>query len=207
MACEQNAKLPIIVNEKKYYLNNSKSKHITVGLSYDFGFQPCVTLGGNRIINPIILSEADWKELELYQSMLTTYFYCCEKPKLVTLTSVSIDFGTLSNNNKFIKIIDKQGNYICLGLETFTQLRCILPLIDFRLNSLRKLNFQNYFNSKLAMINDKTGDICQKILCSMNPAAEGDSENDVTIMELLYLYPGLPDFINHCSMPYYSTSF
>lgn len=204
---EQNAKLPIIVNERKYHLNNSKSKFVTVGLSYDFGFQPCITFGGDKTINPIVLSETDWKELELYQSMLVNYFYSCETYTPLSLSSISISFGRLINNNKFVKIMDKKGSYVCFGLESFTQLRCILPLIDFRLNSLKKLNFQNYFNTKIDMINDKSGDICQKILNSMTPAVDADSENDATMMELLYLYPSLPEFINLCNQTYYAATY
>lgn len=185
-------------------MNNSKSKYVTVGLSYDFQFQPCITLGGNKTF-PIVLSEFDWKELLQYQGLLANYFHSEESFPSEDFSSFTISFEKY-NDNKFIKIKNRRGNYVCIGSESLTQLWSIVPLINFRFDSLKKLDFQKYFNTKLSATSFRNGDICQQILTAAVPTAtNNDTENVNTIMELVYLHPTLPEFGFNCNLQYYTT--
>lgn len=194
---------PIIVNERKFHLNKSKSKHVSVGLAYDLGFQPCLTFSGNKT-RPVVLSEFEWRDFLQYQGVLTNYFYSRESFAPLSTPAFTVSFETY-NEVKYIKLENKQNDYICFGIESIAQLWLLLPLIDYRLNILKHQDFQNYFNSKLSLAQSKNGDVCQHILNVIAPANNPESENVSTMMELVYQHPGLPDFISKCNIQYYTT--
>lgn len=205
MSDNQSFKLaaPITVNERKFHLNKSKSKYLGVGLAYELGFQPCLIFSGNKT-RPVVLSELEWRDLLQFQGLLTNYFYSGETFLPLSTPAFTVSFESY-NEVKYIKLEDKHNNYICFGLESISQLWLLLPLIDYRLNILKKQDFQNYFNSKLSIAQSKNGDICQQILNVIAPANNPGSENVSTMMELVYQHPGLPEFISKCNLQYYTT--
>lgn len=170
-------------------------------MSYDFGFQPCLTFSGNKT-KPVVLNEYEWKELLQYQGVLTNYFYSPETFAPLSTQALTISFENY-NEVKFVKFEDKQNNYICFGIESLTQLWLLIPLIDYRLNFLKKQDFQSYFNSKLINAQGKTGDLCQQILNSISTVNSPCSENVSTMMELIYQHPNLPDFSSKHNLQYY----
>lgn len=194
---------PIIVNQKSYHLNKSKSKHVTVGLAYDFGFQPCLTFSGNKC-KPVVLNENEWRDLLQFQGILTNFFYSLEKFTTLSTQALTITFEHY-NDVKFVKLEDKRNNYICLGIESLSQLWVLIPLIDYRLNFLKKQDFQNYFNSKLINVQGKPGDLCQQIINSISTVNCPCSENVSTLMELVYQHPNLPEFSSRSDLHYYPT--
>lgn len=191
---------PVVVNEKTYHLNKSKSKFVTVGLAYDFGFQPCITFSGNKS-KTLLLSEYEWKELLQYQGLLTNYFYTQEVTAPLTTSALTISFENY-NDVKYIKLEDRHNSYVCFGIESVCQLWMLLPLIEYRLDMLRKQDFQNYFNCKLNIAVNKNGDIYQQIINVISAASNPDSENVSTMMELLFQHPNLPDFVQKCNFTY-----
>lgn len=193
---------PIVVNERKFHLNKSKSKHVSVGLAYDSGFQPCITLTGNKT-RPIVFSENEWRDFLQYQGLITNYFYCRETFAPLIASSFTLSFEN-HNDVKYMKLEDKHNDYICFGIESIAQLWVLLPLIDYRLDILKKQDFQNYFTSKLSLAHSKNGDICQQVLNVIAPTNNPGSENVSTMMELVYQHPCLPDFINKCNLHYYT---
>lgn len=194
---------PITVNERKFHLNKSKSKYVSVGLSYDLGFQPCITFSGNKT-RPVVLTEFEWRDFLQYQGLLTNYFYCRESFTPLTTPAFTISFESY-NDVKYIKLENKQGDYICFGTESIAQLWLLIPLIDYRLNTLKRQDFQNYFNTKLAAAQNKNGDVCEQILNVVAPLNNPDSENVSTMMELVCQHPSLPDFLTKCNIQYYTT--
>lgn len=192
--------LPVVVNEKTYPLNKSKSKFVTVGLAYDFGFQPSITFSGNKT-KTLQMNEYEWKELLQYQGVLTNYFYTRDVTPPITTSSLNISFENY-NDVKYIKLEDRQNSSVCLGIESICQLWMLLPLIEYRLEMLRKQDFQNYFNCKLNIAANKNGDVCQQIMNVISPTKNPGSENVSTMMELVIQHPNLSDFVQTCNFPY-----
>lgn len=151
-----------------------------------------------------MLNEYEWKDLLQYQGVLTNYFYSPETFATLSTQALTITFENY-NEVKYVKFEDKQNNYICFGIESLTQLWLLVPLIDYRLNFLRKQDFQTYFNSKLIIAQGKTGDLSQQILNSISTVNSPCCENVSTMMELIYQHPNLPDFSSKFTLQYYPT--
>lgn len=196
---------PVIVNEKRFHLNKSKSKFVAVGLSYDFCFKPCITFSGNKT-RPVLFNEFEWRDLLQYQGLLTNYFYSREVFAPIITSTFTLNFETY-NDVKYIKLEGKNDSYICFGIESITQLWLLLPLIDYKLNMLKKQDFQTYFNTKVTIAHSRDGDIYQQILNDIAPSTNQGSDNIATIMELVYQHPDLPDFLsNNYNLQYYTSN-
>lgn len=193
----------ILLNEKRYFLNKSRSKYVFIALSYDYGFQPCIALGGNKS-NPVVFTEFDWKEFTKYSGILTNYFYSTGHFDPISTTAFTITFESY-NDIKYIRVEDRQSNFICFGNESLCQLWQLLPLVDYRTEMLKRQDFQKYFNSQLNGATKKDGDICQQILNTISPSTNPGSENVSTMMELLYQHSYLPDFQHKYNLTYYTT--
>lgn len=192
---------PIVINEKTYHLNKSKSKYVTVGLAYESGFQPCITFSGKKS-RPLVLSEEEWQDLLQYQGLITNYFYTREAFTSVTTSSLTVSFESYQDV-KYIKLEDKQNNYLCFGIESICQLWTLIPLIEYRIAMLRRQDFHNYFYARVNAVQEKNGDICQQIINSLSHHTNPGSENVSTMMELVYQYPTLPEFVSKCNFQYY----
>lgn len=84
----------ITLNEKRFYLNKSKSKHVSVSLAYDFGFQACVGLG-NCKGEEIIQGEKKWIDFLQYQGIVSNYFYSNQACEHIRTPAYNITFESL----------------------------------------------------------------------------------------------------------------
>ena len=135
--------------ETRYFLNNSKTKSISVGLTYDNSsnlFTPSIWFGGSKVKNSIVLYEKDWINLLSYKNVINSSEN--ENRNSIMLNSCKISFESF-NDIRVLKLEDNYLNCIYLGEESVNGLWLISDVVQYRLNILQSLNFDSYFKNIL----------------------------------------------------------
>lgn len=185
--CEKESQTNMwLINSKVYYLNKSQSKYITVGLTLS-DFKPSLLFGGNNC-KTIALSEEDWNSLLKYQDVITSYFYSCnslldpieERNFIVTFEKIKDTPVIRFKHNDY---------YIFLGSQSVYCLWQIIPVIEYRLDILRKQKFNTYFNVLVSNIENHQGNILDRVFSAVSSNQNPNSENVSTMLELLHIYP------------------
>lgn len=142
----------ILLHETRYFINNSKSKYVSVGLFYDnftHSFKPSVWFGNPKFKNCIVLEERDWANLLEYKQTINSND--SENTKPIILNSCKISFESF-NDVRVLKCEDNFSNYIYLGDESVLGLWLISDVVQYRLHMLQSLNFDSFFKNLLANV-------------------------------------------------------
>lgn len=173
-----------LVNSKIYYLNNSSSKFVSVGISI-IHLTPKILIGGQNGFT-VILNEEEWKELKKNQGVMLNYFYSSQADTYpLKIGSVMVYFEKI-NHFPIIKI-QKEGSYVHLGKESVDQLFEIDEIVDYRIQIIKKQEFQKYFNL-FYNYHNQSGDFFEFVYNVLKPSENPNSENVSTMLEILILH-------------------
>lgn len=175
-----------IISAKRYYLNKSQTKFINIGLSVEYNFEPHIQIGGKNN-QSILLTEEEWNSILQYQGVISCY--SCSYNNFndpIYIQKVAIYFEKLEQI-PLIKIVKGDG-YIYLGNESVCKLWELVPLIDYRLDILRKQKFNTYLNF-FKSSGPLEEDSLQKIQDNLSIKDHPNSENVSTMLECLICYP------------------
>lgn len=192
---EDNIPKDVVIGEQRYALNKSECKFVSVGLSYGSAYVPCIKLSGHNNIQ-VVFDENDWKKFLSHQGTITNYLYYNEITHVIHEDNFSIDFVELSIG-RLIKI-SKGNNYIYMAYETICGLWEILPLVKYRIETIKNQQFTNYFKILQRGLQNQTGDIFENALNILKPEDNPNSQNICMILELIYIYPDI--FEKQCSV-------
>lgn len=176
----------IVIGERKFHLNKSRTKFISVGLAYDFNYEPYVKLCGNKC-DAIIFNKEEWKIFLKYQGVITNNLHNKILNESIETENFYIEFEEVVNS--MVAKISKNNSYVYLGYETICNLWECIPLIEYRLDILERLQFPNYFKIVQKGLQNQTGNIFENALNLLQPRTNLNSENVFMIMELIYLHP------------------
>lgn len=185
--CEKESQTTMcLVNGKAYYLNKSQSKYVTVGLTLS-DFSPSLLFGGINC-KTIVLSEEDWNSLLKYQDVITNYFDTCNS---LLGPIEERNFIITFEKMRDIPIIKFKHNdqHIFLGNQSVFHLWQIIPIIEYRLDILRRQKFNTYFNNLISNIGNHQENILDRVFSAVSSNQNPNSENVSTMLELLHIYP------------------
>jgi hypothetical protein len=182
----QNKNDCVVIGERKFHLNKSRTKFLSIGLAHDFNYEPFVKLSGNKC-DVILFNREEWKYFLTYQGIVTNYFCSNDLMDSIETENFRVDFEQVQNS-RVVKI-SKNNSYIYLGYETICNLWERTPLIEYRLDILERLQFTNYFKIVQKGLQTYAGNIFDNALNLLQPSKNRNSENVSMIMELIYLYP------------------
>lgn len=182
----QNKNDIVVLGERRYKLNNSKSKHVSTGLSRDLNYNPCVKLSGNKN-DVIIFDEKEWLNFLTYQGVVTNYLYTNDRVQTIDTGNFIIKFEQISYS-RVIKII-KNNSYIYFGYESICRLWEALPLVKTNIDILKRLRFQSYIKDLVEELKHKEGNIFENAAYFIEISKNCDNENIRILMELVYIYP------------------
>lgn len=182
----ENKKEFVVLGERLFSLNKSKSKNVSVGLAYEYGYAPCIKLSGNRG-DIIIFDENEWNHFLSYQGVITNYLYSNHKEESVNTSKFCIDFQQISYA-RIIKI-SKNNSAVYLGYESVCKLWELLPLIRYRIDFVKRQQFSNYFRVLQKGLENQSGNVFTNTLNALRPQDNPNSENLSTVMEFIYMYP------------------
>lgn len=182
----------IVLNEKKYDLNPSSSKYVSVGI--DENFDPCVKIGGLKKAYSVLFSELEWKNLLKQQGVITNGLYPNSSDNPVITETFIIKFENI--NDKRIINIGKGSEMIYLGYESVYKLWELVPLINYRIDMLKRLDFQGYFSVIRGSAHKFTGDVPQNVMNFVQYEINPNSENVSIILEMCINYPNMVE--NKC---------
>lgn len=177
--------LPLI-NETTHFLNKSKRKYISVGLSIERQFAPVVRLcGGNQCVN---FEEEDWIEFQEIFDLLLEYLQSSStKPMPLLLKNINIHF-TEVNNVRIVQIINDH-QHVFLARETAIEWRAICEIISNRLNILKHQEFKNFYFDMLRGMRKLSGDLISNVYCVLTPLLQTNSENANSLLFMLHHCP------------------
>lgn len=176
----------VVIGERCYTLNKSKTKFVSVCLSRDFGYEPCVTISGNKG-NLIVFNEEEWKKLLDYQGIIMNYLCTNDIADPIRTTDFSVNFEQFSS--KRVVKIWKNYSYMYLGFESITKLWDLLKIVQFRLEILKRQKFASYYEVLRQGLQNRNGNIfdsAAEILYDTYP-----TENICLALELLHNYPDI----------------
>lgn len=182
----QNKNDLVVIGERRYQLNKSRSKFVATGLSCDFSYTPCIKLTGNKM-DTIMFDEDEWNQFLTYQGIITSYLYSNDKADAINAGSFCVQFEKISYS-RVIKVI-KNNSYIYLGYESICKLWELLPLVKYRIEMLKKQQFSSYFKVVQKGLQRQDGDVFENAMNLLQPRENCNSENVCMLMKLIHVYP------------------
>lgn len=177
--------LTTLINERQYYLNKSRTKVISVGLSLDL--QPTIKISGKS--QKIILNEEEWEKLLVYEGVITNFFYsACPDWNQIDFKNVAINFIFI-NDTRVIKLNKSRHFEVFLAEESIIEIFKLQQIINYNLGHLKNQNFKQFYEINLQTLyteeNNSSNENIEKILAEKTP-----NENILTLRILLYYHPG-----------------
>lgn len=178
---------PILLNQKIYNLNKSKSKTVAVGLSPKCSLKPVVKISGNKYKQCAIFDESEWENFLKNQGIITNYFIVQDEFwQPIVGKKFTIEFS-MYNKVKIVKIHTEKNLDVILAYESLCWLWELLPLITYKLDMLRKQQFDAYYKSVV------NGNVFENYnpLSKVNTytLTNSNNENVYSMMEMMHYFP------------------
>lgn len=190
----RNKGVAAVLGERRFPLNNSRSKFISVSINSEYGYEPCIQLMGNKG-DVIMFRERDWLDFLDYQGVITNYLYANDDTSTIFCENFTLSFEQILSC-RVIKI-SRNKLYVYLGYETICKLWELLPVIKYRIEMCKKLQFTNYFNVLKKGLEYQPGNIFVNASKILNTRDSCPTENVCLVLELMYVYPEV--FEKECS--------
>lgn len=184
----------VVIGERRFNLNKSRSKFISIGVARDFDYKPCVKLAGNKS-DGILLTEQEWCEILNNQKIITNYLYSNDATDTIYIAGISISFEQISSAR--VVRISKNNLYVYLGYESVCKLWELLPLVRCRLDMVKKLQFNTFYQMLRKGLKTQNGNVFVNATNILTTHDDSPTENASLALELMYLYPDI--FEEECS--------
>lgn len=184
----------VVLGERCYPLNKSKTKFVSVGLVSQCGYKPGVILSGCKG-ESLVFDDEEWKDFLSYQGVITNYLYSYEKTETVNSWTFSIHFEQISHI-RVVKI-EKENSQIYLGYETICKLWEVLPLVKYNQNLLNKQDFSTYFKFLRYGLQHREDNLFQAVQDMMSVTEPCPTENPLLVLEFLNIHP--EEFEKECA--------
>lgn len=185
----------VVIGERSYSLNKSKTKHVSVGLAHMYEYAPCIKLMGNKC-DGIFFNQEEWKDFLSNQGIITNYLYSNDRTDPIVTNNFTISFEQISSA-RVIKI-RKGDSYVFLGYESVCKLWELLPLLKFRIELLKQQQFVNYFNALRKGLQSQSENIFVNASNILHANEACPTENVCLALELMSVYPD--EFENDCML-------
>ncbi|KAF5285267.1 hypothetical protein FQA39_LY16728 [Lamprigera yunnana] len=156
----------MLLNQRIYYLNKSKSKWISVGLYYRFEFASVVKIFG-RSKQYVIFKEEEWIQFYKQRENINKYFQTCDmmwKPRQIGLKTLTFK---MIEEKWIIRNEDMCGNKVYLGWESILEVWSLETVLSYRLNYSSASNFNHFYDDVIRavaeMSNTNIYDIVNKL--------------------------------------------
>lgn len=147
----------VLVGERAHFINNSRCKFVSVGLSPYLDFEPALVIGGSRVPD-ILLLKTDWQRVREGENIIQNYLRNdtrTDKPLIAG--NITIYFGGWAQQ-RVIKLEDLSEQYVTLGADSVAGLFAKEPLIAARLVELEQNRFGEFYARVLKCVKDLSGD-------------------------------------------------
>lgn len=154
---------PTLLSGASYSLNKSQSKHVSVGLQAYGGFPVVIQIRGTRN-DWVQFLETEWIAFLEQQGILSNYFYSSESQwSPLNLGQKTILFQKV-DAKRILRIQDRDGPEVCLGQESLEELWQLLRLLEFRVQTLKDLDFEPFYTNTIKRVADQPGDFRSNIV-------------------------------------------
>ncbi|VEN48009.1 unnamed protein product [Callosobruchus maculatus] len=175
----------VVLGERRYPLNKSKSKHVTIGVYPAYNYSPGIKLMGVKGDN-IVFTESEWKEFLDYQNVISHNMYATDASAPILTSCCSINVTHISGTP--VLKLTKDGSVIYLGYESLASLWNLLPVVNHTVELFKLQKFGNYFRVLQNGLQTQGGDLITNAANLLHSAESFPTENTTMAMEFLYVY-------------------
>lgn len=175
---------PVLLNASSYSLNKSWSKHVIVGLQSYAGFPIAIQIRGNKN-DWVQFYEAEWRTFIENQGVLTNYFYSNDVQWSPLNFGRKTVFFQKIDATKVLRIQDCDGSEVYLGQESLEELWQLQKLLEFRVLTLKELNFEAFYASTIKRAAKEDGDYRSSIPLALESLKETAPRSAACMHEML----------------------
>lgn len=180
----KNKPCPVLLNASSYSLNKSWSKHVIVGLQTYAGFPIAIQIRGNKN-DWIQFYETEWRTFLENQGVLTNYFYSNDVQWSPLNFGRKTIFFQKIDATKVLRIQDCDGPEVYLGQESLEELWQLQKLLEFRVLTLKELNFETFYTSVIKRAAKEDGDYRSSISLALESLKETTPRKAACMHEML----------------------
>ncbi|KAF5296721.1 hypothetical protein FQA39_LY12421 [Lamprigera yunnana] len=185
----------MLLNQRIYYLNKSKSKWISVGLYYLFEIASVEKIFG-RSKHYIIFKEEKWIQFHEQRENINKYFQNCDmmrKPRQISSKTLTFE---MIEGKKILWIEDMCGNKVYLGWESVSEVWSLESVLSYRLSYSSGSNFKHFYDDVIRAVAEMSGDVKINIYNIVNRLSENfdDKYSLLKRCERLYEKVGALEF-------------
>ncbi|KAF5276324.1 hypothetical protein FQA39_LY18595 [Lamprigera yunnana] len=177
----------MLLNQKMYYLNKSKSKWISVGLYHPFEFASVVKII-RRSKQYVIFKEEEWIQFCEQRENINKYFQTCDmmwKPRQISSKTLTFE---MIEEKKILRIEDVCGNEVYLGWESVSEVWSLQTVLSYRLSYSSGSNFKHFYDDVIRAVAEMSGDVKINIYNIVNRLSE-KSDDVCCMLEILLFMP------------------
>lgn len=175
---------PQLLNERYYFLNKSKSKFVSCGLSKDL--KTTIVIGGKG--QNIILNEDQWLQFLNNEGVITNFFYTKNPDWSPLEINQTIIYYTTINNVRIIKFFSTFNKCeVFLAENSLLELFKFQKIVNCNIDCLNNLKFKQFYKTILQNVcymNGSSTTNMENSIASLTP-----QENVLTLKQLLHHYP------------------
>uniref|UniRef100_A0A6P7HGY5 Uncharacterized protein LOC114348594 n=1 Tax=Diabrotica virgifera virgifera TaxID=50390 RepID=A0A6P7HGY5_DIAVI len=127
----------VVLGERRFYLNPSNSKFVSVCLAHELNFEPVVVISGNKQ-DRVLFSEPEWLNFLSHKSVIDS-FMAGNPQQSINDGKVQLEFMHLPHMS-VVKVTNGESQII-LGANSIVSLWTTLPIVNYLLETLKKENF------------------------------------------------------------------
>ncbi|KAF5294569.1 hypothetical protein FQA39_LY13328 [Lamprigera yunnana] len=175
----------MLLNQRIYYLNNTKSKWISVGLYYHFEFASVVKIFGSSK-QYVIFKEEEWIQFHEQRENINKYFQTCDmmwKPRQIGSKTLTFE---MTEEKKILRIEDKCGNKVCLGWESVSEVWSLETVLSYRLSYSSASNLKHFYDDVIRAVAEISGDANTNIYNIVNKLPE-KSDNKYSLLNKMWM--------------------
>ncbi|KAF5292925.1 hypothetical protein FQA39_LY13805 [Lamprigera yunnana] len=176
----------MLLNQTIYYLNNAKSKWISVGLYYPFKFASVVKIFG-RSKQYVIFEEEEWIQFHEQRENINKYFQTFDTMwKRRQIGSKTLTFEMIEEKT-ILKIEDMSGNEVYLGWESVSEVWSLESVLRYRLSYSSGSNFKHFYEDVIRAVAEISGDVKINIYNIINQLSEKSDDVCCMLEVLLFM--------------------
>ncbi|XP_071054857.1 uncharacterized protein [Onthophagus taurus] len=155
-----------LFSESTYYLNKSRTKWISVGMSANLHFDPVIRLMGKG--QCITFTEDEWKNvINSRQLIMNSFVGDLSTPPHFVVSGVTCSSQWIENVRKVLKM-ERGSEIFYLAYDSLHELWKLSDLVSSRVEVLNCMEYKNYYDSVIDVVSTMQGDIKSNILVASN---------------------------------------
>uniref|UniRef100_A0A6P7G3F6 Uncharacterized protein LOC114337305 n=1 Tax=Diabrotica virgifera virgifera TaxID=50390 RepID=A0A6P7G3F6_DIAVI len=176
----------VFLCERRFFLNPRKSKYVSICISCQLNYTPCVIISGNKN-DMLVFSEKDWNDFVSNKEIINSLLVTSDSTDLIDIGRFCVEVKQLPHTS-VVRMYTGDSS-VRLSFKSVSKLWHLIPIIQYRLELLKHQGFSVVII--LLRAGTKGNEIIETSLSLLETIKRLNPEMYTFGLEVIYNYPEL----------------